>query len=239
MKKIALLAGLIAAPISAYAADMPNKKMAPVAPAVPEIVSWTGAYVGLQAGMVSSQTGLNIGIPDVVDLSYPTNTVTQGLIGGRFGYDWQFDRMVVGIVADADLRIGSASWLPNNTIAQAPYGWKTTSNWDAGVRARAGYLVTDNFLAYATGGLALANYKLSNPSYPGEAVWEFDNIWGGTRVGWAVGAGAEYKITKNWSLNVEYLYSDYGTHTPDLGGGYSTKSKIDSNTVKVGVNYRF
>ena len=219
---------------------MPNKKMAPVAPAVPEIVSWNGAYVGLQAGMVSSQTGLNFISPVTpYDIAYPTNTITQGLVGGRFGYDLQFNRVVVGVVADADLRIGSASWLPNNTIAQDPYGWKTTSNWDAGVRARAGYLVTDSFLAYATGGLALANYKLSNPSYPGAAAWGFDNLWGGTRVGWAVGAGAEYKITKNWSLNVEYLYSDFGKHSTDLGGGYSMKSKIDSNTVKVGVNYRF
>ena len=119
MKKIALVAGLIAAPFSAYAADMPNKKMAPVAPAVPEIVSWNGAYVGLQAGMVSSQTGLNFISPVTpYDIAYPTNTITQGLVGGRFGYDLQFNRVVVGVVADADLRIGSASWLPNNTIAQ-------------------------------------------------------------------------------------------------------------------------
>jgi opacity protein-like surface antigen len=38
-------------------------------------------------------------------------------------------------------------------------------------------------------------------------------------VGWAVGAGAEYAITRNFTLKAEYLYVDLGDVTANVSGG--------------------
>ena len=35
-----------------------------------------------------------------------------------------------------------------------------------------------------------------------------------TRVGWTIGAGAEYAVTNNITIKGEYLYADLGSQNP-------------------------
>jgi outer membrane immunogenic protein len=62
---------------------------------------------------------------------------------------------------------------------------------------------------------------------------------GGNRTGWTVGAGIEYALDNNWHLKAEYLYADYGNKTVSYDQGKGIRSNITTNTVRVGLSYRF
>ena len=112
-------------------------------------------------------------------------------------------------------------------------------DWFGTVRARLGYLLTNDLLVYATGGLAYGkvnesagfglipganafastsgvSFVCSNP--PGQfGLGESSTCFAGshsrTSVGWTVGGGVEYRFAQNFSLKLEYLYVDLGSET--------------------------
>jgi outer membrane immunogenic protein len=63
------------------------------------------------------------------------------------------------------------------------------------------------------------------------------------RNGWTAGGGIEVALTRRWSLKAEYLYMDFGTSTttwavPGLPT-LSDSTRLNMNTVRAGLNYRF
>ncbi len=65
-----------------------------------------------------------------------------------------------------------------------------------------------------------------------------------TEIGWAVGAGLEYALTKNWSTLVEYDHIGMGSTTVPFptvavinGQNIAVRQNID--IFKLGVNYKF
>jgi outer membrane immunogenic protein len=63
------------------------------------------------------------------------------------------------------------------------------------------------------------------------------------QVGWTLGAGAEFKLTGNWSVKGEYLYYDFG-HTSDISNLIGQfQSRFDYNPrgslARIGVDYQF
>jgi outer membrane immunogenic protein len=74
-----------------------------------------------------------------------------------------------------------------------------------------------------------------------------------TKTGWTAGAGAEYRLNRNWSVGAEYLYVDLGADS--LAAGPSTAPvgnvpagawpatratfKDVSNILRATLNYRF
>ena len=91
-------------------------------------------------------------------------------------------------------------------------------------------------LLYGTGGWAFADIK---STLNGGTANNWQN-------GWAVGAGAEYLLTRNWSMKVEWDYLNFGsfqwtnvtdTHFSCAGINCSTDAKV--NLVRFGVNYHF
>ena len=114
---------------------------------------------------------------------------------------------------------------------------KSTIDWFATVRARAGYLLTPSFMPYITGGLAIADVK--NTLTMGDGSFSSS----GTQTGWAFGGGVEYKFAPNWSLKAEYLHLDFGSSTqrPDVAIPATVKlttAAVDNSLdlVRVGVN---
>lgn len=228
MNKLLIAAALIAAaPIAANAADLPTHKSAPEPYVAPVAYNWTGFYAGVQIGAVA--TDGTFGELYDEDESYNTKvSLTQVTAGGSVGYDYQLNNFVIGAVGDLDARFGTGS---------VSYYLNVNSDWDASLRARVGYLVTDRALAYVTGGVAFANYTNSYSYYDeGESI---PNFFGGNRVGGTVGAGVEYKLDKNWRLKAEYLYADYGSHSLSYEDEYTYKTKIHSDAVRFGLNYQF
>lgn len=248
----ASVAALLAFSTAGYAADVVgNEPPAPEA-SIP-LFSWTGAYIGLNAGYAGGSAdhsfSLDAGAPPVPVLGGSLDFNSSGFIGGaQVGYNYQMDQFVLGVEADfqgsgvkgeGSLSIDDGA---GNTL-DARLGTKL--DWYGTVRARLGAAVTDRFMVYATGGLAYGRTK-SYIDANVNGVPALEASVSKTKVGWTVGAGAEYAVTEHVSFKTEYLYTDLGKanlYSGDLGFGPGVDASLDRkfnfHTVRVGVNYKF
>src|SRR5262249_41505059 len=67
-----------------------------------------------------------------------------------------------------------------------------------------------------------------------------------TKVGWAIGAGAEARLGGNWTGKIEYLYLDFGNVSTTAGLpanltplAVNFNSHVTESIVRVGLNYKF
>ena len=149
---------------NSIAADVPVK--APAYVSAP--YNWTGYYVGANLGggwgnrnitMTPNDPGAVLFLTGVTG-GNTTSFKSSGVLGGlQLGYNWQLNRnWLVGIETDANWSgiKGSGSFTNIEPFALIPF--QNTSEekikWFGTLRARLGYLPTDNLLAYVTGGLA-------------------------------------------------------------------------------------
>lgn len=222
MKKIvwaAAAAAVLATP--AVAADIPRRQPMPEAvyvPAAPAGV-WTGFYVGAHLGGGFASNFRN-------DAGYTLGSAS-GFFGGlQGGYDWQMDRVVLGVAGD--ISYGSIS---RRYIDAGPNDVRGRMDWNGSLRARLGYVVQDNLLLYATGGLALGNVNMRElaPAVVSQSR---------TLTGWTLGAGGEYAFTRNVTGLLEYRYTDLGRGT--YGAlTLAPRTGFAGHTIRTGVNYRF
>jgi outer membrane immunogenic protein len=65
-------------------------------------------------------------------------------------------------------------------------------------------------------------------------------------VGWALGGGVEYAVSRRWTVKAEYLYMDLGSESaigngvplnPPFTEGYTWKTT--ANIFQIGMNYKF
>ena len=169
MRKILLSSVAIAAmSASAFAADLPRRESAP-APApiyVAPIFTWSGFYVGLNAGATFNdrKNGLR---PVVVNNGFVNNDVTlydsavvgaynddnnAAFTGGaQIGYNWQFGSMVAGVEADINYRGGGSNDGFDVALAGAgpfagasrfTYGGNNGGDWFGTLRARLGFALS-------------------------------------------------------------------------------------------------
>jgi outer membrane immunogenic protein len=189
MRKLLGLAGtalLFAGP--ALAADLAVTAPVYKALPLPPVQTWTGWYVGLNAGYhfgggcvgttttnVSSIAGLNGDIGGAVAAQGTGSTCPSDkgfLGGGQVGYNWQMTNFVTGIEADIQgasnsggtgsaATSGAVSGAAFNAISTGTINSTKSLDWFGTLRARAGYLVTPAFLVYGTGGLAYGGVRAS------------------------------------------------------------------------------
>ncbi|GGF88469.1 membrane protein [Azorhizobium oxalatiphilum] len=182
-----LASALFAAP--AMAADMARAPVvaAPIVSAAPPVFSWTGFYIGANAGYA---WGSGTGVADSF-----ASSPDGWLAGGQVGYNYQFqNNMLIGLEAD----VQAADIGGGNAFASSKMDSFGT------VRARLGYAF-DRVLPYVTGGFAWGNNKITAPGYS-----QSDTL-----TGWTAGAGVEYALTNNWTARAEYLYTDFGKSNYD------------------------
>ena len=232
MRKTLLAAtALTALSAPAFAADLPSRQMAPAAPvAYAPVFTWTGFYVGVNAGY---------GFTNSKDIAF-VNTVTGastvfsngddgGFVGGgQLGYNWQTGAFVFGVETD----IQYADFGGNRNFgAFGTFG--SSGNYFGTVRGRLGFAM-DRTLLYATGGLAYGDIG--------------DSLFGSndTRVGYTLGAGVEYAFTNNWTAKLEGLYVniDRGNRFGVVAVGANNFAvnqgkNNDFAVVRVGLNYKF
>jgi outer membrane immunogenic protein len=126
--------------------------------------------------------------------------------GGYLGYEWQFaPKWLVGLEGDFAWGNESNAWgneskrveILKGVAPPAPNNLGNFSEvkqtWDAGLRARLGYLIDPTWLLYVTGGEAFLQTN------------------GTTRTGWTIGAGIEEMLPGKWLIRGEYRYADFGT----------------------------
>ena len=263
MRKL-LLAGAslvaLAAATPASAADL--RPMAAKAPPMAAFVpfSWTGFYVGFNAGYGFSDenkvetrgidliNGANVAAglrPRFVELN------SEGFIGGlQLGYNWQFNNVVFGLETDIQytdfqdsisVRTGALGVLRNDYFQDLQYLGT--------FRGRLG-LAFDRALIYVTGGLAYGGVENGADFYNAAGALAFSGRQDDIRVGYTVGAGLEYAFTNNISLKAEYLYYDLGDEdvrigvqapftAAAIGAGYFSEFRNDGHIIRGGINFKF
>jgi outer membrane immunogenic protein len=237
VKKLLLAVSVIALTSgAAFAADLAPAPVEPVAPVyVP--YSWTGFYIGAQAGYGWSNSDVTIRNADG-SLAGRSSADGDGAFGGGFaGYNYQFDGgFVVG--AEADINGGDINSDGNAIITPGGRfpGISAFSkmDWFGSARLRVGYAF-DRFLPFLTGGYAFGDQKAGFEGL-------FSASTSDTLSGWTVGAGLEYAITDHILTRIEYRYSDYGSQAGAVSSGGipgSIDRDFKTNDIRVGVSYKF
>jgi opacity protein-like surface antigen len=107
----------------------------------------------------------------------------------------------------------------------------------ASLRGRVGYSVwNDNVLLYGTGGLALAHASATSTltqTIDGAAPQISKSSASGTMLGWALGAGADFRLTPNVFVGVEYLHSDFPKNTFAFVDGQGAGFTLGNEHLKV------
>jgi outer membrane immunogenic protein len=267
MLKRSAVAALLMAAIpfgAAVAADLPTHKEAPAPPLLAQPFSWTGPYVGAIAGYgwADPTGGFNLssttlaGLPPVIPVldaagSQPLS-LRGGLLGVEAGYNWQISNSaVLGIEGDFEGSDVSGAHVVGGIVPVFVNPFTISQSlhirWQASLRARAGFTPIDHLLVFVTGGPALAQISYSSAYV--DPIPEIERkSFSSVKPGFAVGGGAEYAISSQWSVKAEYLYSQFSAATGNGSGlladgttafvAHSTGT-FRENSVRFGVNYHF
>ncbi|HEV2570329.1 porin family protein [Methylocella sp. CPCC 101449] len=259
LKKLLIGTALAAVASSAtLAADLPRRAAPPAPVYVAPIFTWTGFYVGLNAGYgFSGDRTVNIsGSPLITNgqiagqAPFSLSPKRDGFIGGgQIGYNVQSGSFVYGVEVDfqgADIKGSANACAIAGGCAAVITSATNKLEWLGTLRGRVG-VSFDRALIYATGGLALGGVR--NSVHLNEfagAGRQFLARSNSTRAGWTLGAGVEYAISNNWSAKLEYLYYDLGSRSA-VGGQFNpvgaefltAKFKNNGHIVRAGINYRF
>jgi outer membrane immunogenic protein len=242
---VAPLALVLGAP--ALGADMavnaPLYKAPPPAP-----YSWTGLYIGANAGYgVGSQQGNltfapNGGLP----ITETFNAMPAGGFGGgQLGYNYQFKSIVLGL--ETDIQGSGISDTRTCLLTCTPAGTGLIDqklNWFGTTRARLG-LATGPVLSYVTVGAAYGEVE-TGVSTTLAGIPTSSMTASSTKAGWTWGTGVEAALGGNWTAKAEYLYIDFGSSSAAnslvAGGALQATSFTTKNQEQIfrgGVNYRF
>lgn len=224
--------------------------------------NWSGFYVGANIGASWADTSTRLepilppgsvippqDLAAIRSVGSDTDNKTSltGGVGGGYNYlmgNWLFgletDFGFLDIDEDTSRTFTSATTTtprPTFTVDQ-----RVKTDWMWTLRPRIGY-ATNNWLVYATGGLAMAKIKYS-ASYvdtrtpPNRAEIDFSD----TKTGWTLGAGGAYAFNSNWSAKAEYLYASFGhvnATSPSGAITLDTRERVKANILRMGVDYRF
>jgi high affinity Mn2+ porin len=232
--------------------ETPQPPAMPVTPGEP--YDWAGFYVGGHLGVAwgNSNWTASPGISGTTDLFQKIDTFDNGgsFFGGlQGGFNYMLpNRVLLGAEADASFpawptlptgpnpfgfSIGGSSGF--NSPTSGPVSFAETVQSFGTLRGRIGYAPGD-WLFYATGGFAwtydqqsLTQISTSNTDTPYR--WRFGGV---------VGAGIEAPIAPQWTLRLEYLFTDYGKSTTRFfAGGQSVDSNFRLQELRLGLNYQF
>ncbi|HEV2045216.1 MAG TPA: outer membrane beta-barrel protein [Chthoniobacterales bacterium] len=237
-----------------------GKEMKQVAPAPAPMCDWTGLYIGLNAGY--GETDMTWSDTDTVDAfgstvgtdnSGPTTLADHResgfLMGGQFGYNYQWRWLVLGAEGTFDYSHVRAHTVKG--LRDEPNVFDTQSDWLGTIALRVG-VTYNRFLFYAKGGAAFVHEKYiwlhgesddQNRTSEGQIDdFRTDEV----RTGALVGGGVEYAINCNWSAKIEYNHLFLGTDNISgtrIDGGVaeaeSFQTDLDMDTLQLGLNYKF
>jgi len=202
-----------------------------------EIYDWSGAYIGAHAGYgwakpewdLSNFGPIEGPLEDMKDKSF--------LGGVHVGYSFQQMNWVLGI--EASISAGKFKSAADACEFMCAVGTKVA--WTGDIAGRVGYAV-DRSLIYVRGGAALADVK---SFYTFGGLNPFNQTLSSDkriRVGWTLGAGFEYALSRHVSASLDYRYANFGTDDSDLHGRFTIDHfdrSLSMQTVMVGLNYRF
>ena len=218
---------------------------------------WSGFYVGSHFGYATgysrwSATEPGMTIPALAgsldlfkgfDGFKGTGSYYLGLQGG---YNYMFpSRLLIGIEADVSFpsNIHGIQTISSSLTGQATY--EEMVQFSNTVRGRIGY-APGHWLIYATGGLAWTHNQFTrtqiasapDPSSvaPNPGTVEPKFIVG--RSGWVAGGGIEVALRSNWTVRLEYLYTQFGLRDVYFpGAAQAFDSGLTVQSIRLGFNY--
>jgi len=205
------------------------------------------------------------GLPGSPSLNPAVGANNTDFTGGvEAGYNMQVNSFVFGVEGDIDYLGGNNNingtfnspafyhpLFPSYTIAGA-----TTNHLFGTIRGRLGFAV-DRALFYVTGGAAFGGNQAPTsvtfniePPFGQIPAYTFNSQnTSNNEIGAVLGGGIEYAFTNNWSAKVEYLHTFYGKKNVVYANGVSfggvpqtftlSGDSLDTNIVRVGLNYKF
>jgi len=217
--------------LTAHAADR-NAASAP---------GWTGAYAGghfaANWGVSSWQDNTSapgygsIGLGNPYDFFDGSGSYTEGL---QAGYDYQLPSgIVLGAAIDASFPNLIGGTQNVETAPGDALSWNDQVLMSGTLRARLGYAFGD-FLAYGTAGYAWAQEQITGT----DMATGVEQTRRPMRNGWVAGGGIEARIAGNWSTDLSYLFTDYGSHQVSFADGETFQSDLSLHSVRLGLNYR-
>jgi opacity protein-like surface antigen len=236
-------------------------------PAPPSQYSWNGFYVGVTAGAALGQYDPNTstvgdgyigprGAAAVSAAGIQTIRPTGFVTGMEGGYNWQTGNLLFG--AEADLEAVNLQGATNSGavhyLARAGEFTVTSygnTHWLFTARPRIGFVAPNNWVFYATGGLALTQLQ-SNFSFVDTNGASESGRLDTTKAGYAVGGGVEAPLTSRLSLKADYLHVNFadtsGTVTAQTSFApiplfsnqiFAHSSALKVSILRAGLNYRF
>lgn len=228
MKKIALILTTIASPLWSTLTNAGT--MGPVSPEV----TWTGIYVGANAGYGWGDNNARLHVPrDAGSRAFYLPAIAAGAVPGNIGidqagfiggvqvgYNRQFNKFVLGLeteIEGANLNGSTHVRQENIGTGFGPFAGSagSTLNWLFDFRVRAGVTVVPQGLLYATGGFAFGGSSHSYSNVLRATNDAFSSLQNDNKTGYIVGGGYEWMFNPKWSLKAEYLYYKL-VHSTDL-----------------------
>jgi len=188
-------------------------------PRVPVLTDWTGLYVGLAGGAVTSNVE---GISSLSALR-TTTTANGWQFGALAGFNLQLGPIVLGVEGDLTLLKASAATQVVGGVVAADIDWLAT------LRGRIGVPVL-NLLPYVTAGVAMSNVDMTFLTVGNDA-----NVMRG----WTAGAGLEAALVGGWRLRGEYLYARTDQARFTVPGGATWEAQSGIHTLRAAVVVRF
>lgn len=196
---------------AAYAADVE----------APAPYDWSGLYVGLHAGYLWGDVDV-----EEDDDPIATGGSIDGFVGGALaGFNFELDPLVLGIEGD----FGFTDVDGDGRVQPPEPDFSYDLNWNAHVRARAGFAF-DRALIFVAGGLAIADLDIDED--------QGATAIGDTYYGFTIGGGIDYAFTDELIGRIEYLHDDYGTKDYEEDDeDYS--ADLTTDTVRAALIYKF
>jgi outer membrane immunogenic protein len=227
MRKLVLVgASLVIAGVLALAGNVQAADMALKAPVVVAPFSWTGIYLGINAGYGNNTSDGNqyctnpVGVVGGTGCWTPNPSAVSpsgGFVGGQVGANYQTGMFVWGVEADIQVAHINGSSTLNDPCCVPTFlgaGVLTRSqnlDWFGTVRGRLGLAIWDRTLLYGTGGVMFGEEVVnSNLVFPAVG---YQAQTSGTHSGWVAGGGIEYAFTNRISAKIEGLYYNMGSET--------------------------
>ena len=230
---------------------------------------FNGYYGGLNVGGASgtskaktstvfSPTGYfaQTSVPAVNSTGDQTVDSTGLVVSAVGGRNWVSGTTLTGIEAELGYFGLSDSTTKSDVYpCCAPTGYTVKSEVKTSylitLRGRLG-MVSNNWLYYATGGLALTDLKGTFSFSDNFATAAESASVSKTQVGWTLGFGAERAMNGPWSFKAEYLYADFGdasvqssnltAFTPPIAfptNTFNHSIDLKVHMLRAGINYKF
>ena len=207
--------------------------------------NWTGAYVGGHVGAAWGRSDWSAGgrhsLRTVHSASAtPSISHRHGQLLRRLANRLQLRTPLRRRDRRASRRLVSNTLLGTQTIAAAGFDvadYEEKVLFSGTLRGRLGYAFGP-WLVYGTGGYAWGDEQLTRTQVSGATAGTEETRRSFRSAGWRAQASKQMSAN-NWTANLEYLFTDFGSHGVTFpAGGQTFSSELTLQSVRLGLNYQ-